>query len=231
MAISSAQAARPFDAALVVRDTAGDGLRLASAIAEAHAATRVVVLVEWGAFVEDDMLERLRLAGQISLPGSSTRAARGDRRPRPRGRRRRGTATADADAPLVLVVDDNVINRRVAHHQLARLGYRVIEAENGREALTRAAASAPAAILMDIEMPVMDGYEATRRLRDAERGVARAGDRPDRARHRRLSRARDAGRHGRLPDQAAAPRGAGRDAAPLPAGRSSTRARPVGAPV
>ncbi len=130
------------------------------------------------------------------------------------------TTAATADAPLVLVVDDNVINRRVAHHQLARLGYRVIEAENGREALTRAAASSPAAILMDIEMPVMDGYEATRRLRDAERGDrARAGDRPDRARHRRLSRARAAGRHGRLPHQAAAPRGTGRHAAPLPARR------------
>jgi two-component system, sensor histidine kinase and response regulator len=170
VAISQAQAAQPFDAALVVRDTAGDGLRLASAIAEAHATTRVVVLVEWGAFVEDDMLTRLRLAGQISLPGSSSallEAIGGGRRTVAQT----GTDTADADAPLVLVVDDNVINRRVAHHQLARLGYRVIEAENGRDALTRAATSAPAAILMDIEMPVMDGYEATRRLRDSEHGV------------------------------------------------------------
>jgi CheY-like chemotaxis protein len=170
MAISSAQAAHPFDAALVVRDTAGDGLRLASAIAEAHAATRVVVLVEWGAFVEDDLLERLRLAGQVSLPGSSTALLDAVCGP-PCRAPQAATKTADADAPLVLVVDDNVINRRVAHHQLARLGYRVIEAENGREALTRAATSAPAAILMDIEMPVMDGYEATRRLRDSERGV------------------------------------------------------------
>ncbi|MEO5823576.1 MAG: response regulator [Vicinamibacteraceae bacterium] len=172
VAMTSAQASRPFDAALVVRDTAGDGLRLASAIAETHASTRVVVLVESGAFVADDMLERLRLAGQVSLPGSSSallEAIGGRRVVVPETR----TAAAAADAPLVLVVDDNVINRRVAHHQLARLGYRVIEAENGRDALTRAAASAPAVILMDIEMPVMDGYEATRRLRDAERGASR----------------------------------------------------------
>jgi two-component system sensor histidine kinase/response regulator len=170
VAMVAAQRSQPFDAALVVRDTAGDGLRLASAIADAHTSTRVVVLVEWGAFIDDETLARLRLAGQVALPGTSSAliAAIGERRPVPAP-----AAAAAADGPLVLVVDDNVINRRVAHHQLARLGYRVIEAENGRDALTRAAAAAPDAILMDIEMPVMDGYEATRRLRDAERGTSR----------------------------------------------------------
>ena len=130
-----------------------------------------MVLVEWGAFVADDVLERLRLAGQVSLPGSSAAVleAIGPRRAAVQAR----PEPATDDAPLVLVVDDNVINRRVAHHQLKRLGYRVIEAENGREALTRAASAAPSVILMDIEMPVMDGYEATRRLRDAERGAGR----------------------------------------------------------
>jgi two-component system sensor histidine kinase/response regulator len=172
LAMTTAQASRPFDAALVVRDTAGDGLRLASAIADAHPATRVVVLVEWGAFVEDDVLERLRLSGQVALPGTSSALMAAIGEPRPLVEESRAHA-ATADAPLVLVVDDNVINRRVAHHQLARLGYRVIEAENGRDALTRAAATGPDAILMDIEMPVMDGYEATRRLRDAEVGTGR----------------------------------------------------------
>jgi two-component system, sensor histidine kinase and response regulator len=172
LAMAQAQASQPFDAALVVRDTAGDGLRLASTIAESHASTRVVVLVEWGAFVADHMLEQLRLAGQVSLPGSSSALLEAIGGPRRTVVDARRATTAD-DAPLVLVVDDNVINRRVAHHQLARLGYRVIEAENGREALTRAAAASPSVILMDIEMPVMDGYEATRRLRDAERGDRR----------------------------------------------------------
>jgi signal transduction histidine kinase/DNA-binding response OmpR family regulator len=170
-ATAADRASQPFDAALVVRDTAGDGLRLASAIAGAHPATRVVVLVEWGAFVDDETLGRLRLSGQVALPGTSNALIAAIGEPRPMVAATREAAAADA--PLILVVDDNVINRRVAHHQLARLGYRVIEAENGRDALTRAAAAGPDAILMDIEMPVMDGYEATRRLRDAERGTAR----------------------------------------------------------
>ena len=163
---------RTFDAALVVRDTAGDGLRLASAIAEAHPSTRVIVLVEWGAFVAEDVLSRLRLAAQVSLPGSSPALIEAIVRPAAPVAEVAEAAAAD-DAPLVLVVDDNVINRRVAHLQLVRLGYRVAEAENGREALARVAAAPPAAILMDIEMPVMDGYEATRRLRDSESGGAR----------------------------------------------------------
>jgi CheY-like chemotaxis protein len=171
-AIGKPPEVRPFDAALVVRDTAGDGLRLASALAEAHPSTRVIVLVEWGAFVAEDVLSRLRLAAQVSLPGSSPALIEAIARP-PATERAPVAAAAPDDAPLVLVVDDNVVNRRVAHLQLVRLGFRVAEAENGREALSRIAAAAPAAILMDIEMPIMDGYEATRRLRDSERGGAR----------------------------------------------------------
>jgi two-component system sensor histidine kinase/response regulator len=159
-----------YDGALVVRDGDGDELGFASELAARYAATRVVLLVEWGAFVDDATMERLHFAAQVSLPGSSTAlldALAGRRRPAP--------ALAEpepapaADAPLVLIVDDNLVNRRVAHHQLARLGYRVIEAENGRDAVQQVAAATPAVVLMDIEMPVMDGWEATRSLRDAER--------------------------------------------------------------
>jgi len=168
-AIREAGAAASFDVALVVRNPgADDNLPRAEALAHAHPSLRVVLLVEWGGFLGEDELQKLRLAAQSSLPVSSTSlvaAIEGQRRPLvvdpvP--------AAPVVEAPLVLVVDDNVVNRRVASLQLARLGYRVIEAENGLEAMNHVAESSPAVILMDIEMPVMDGYEATRRLRAGE---------------------------------------------------------------
>jgi signal transduction histidine kinase/CheY-like chemotaxis protein len=170
MAIRDRAAGSPFGAALVVRNPGGaDNLSRAEALAYAHPSMRVVLLVEWGGFLAEDALQQLQLAAQSSLPISSTSLVaviEGHRRP----------LTVDAvaeaalavEAPLVLIVDDNAVNRRVASLQLARLGYRVIEAENGLEAMSQVAEAMPAVILMDIEMPVMDGYEATRRLRADE---------------------------------------------------------------
>jgi CheY-like chemotaxis protein len=65
----------------------------------------------------------------------------------------------------VLVVDDSYANRAVLVDLLNPLGFEVTEAENGQEALEKATAWYPDFILMDIVMPVMDGLEAIRRLR------------------------------------------------------------------
>jgi CheY-like chemotaxis protein len=163
--LAESRGSSTFDGALVVREGGdGDGLGFASELAAGYAAMRVVLLVEWGAFVDEATLERRHLAAQVSLPGSSEAlldALDGRRRPVPA---LAATEPAPAaDAPLVLIVDDNVVNRRVAHHQLARLGYRVIEAENGRDAVQQVAAATPAVVLMDIEMPVMDGVKSSAR--------------------------------------------------------------------
>ncbi len=65
----------------------------------------------------------------------------------------------------ILVVDDKTENRSVLTNLLAPLGFVLEEAENGQAALERAAAFRPDLVLMDLVMPVMDGFEATRRLR------------------------------------------------------------------
>ncbi len=65
----------------------------------------------------------------------------------------------------ILVVDDSPINRKIAAAMLAKHGHLVESAENGREALQRLAESPYDLVLMDCQMPVMDGYEATLRLR------------------------------------------------------------------
>jgi CheY-like chemotaxis protein len=71
--------------------------------------------------------------------------------------------------PRVLIVDDYPDAREMYSEYLQYSGFDVIEAENGMEALTKAADKAPDIILMDLSLPVMDGWEATRRLKADER--------------------------------------------------------------
>jgi CheY-like chemotaxis protein len=73
--------------------------------------------------------------------------------------------TANSERPRVLVVDDYPDAREMYAEYLQFSGFDVIEAGNGMEAIARAADSAPDIILMDLSLPVMDGWEATRRLK------------------------------------------------------------------
>jgi chemosensory pili system protein ChpA (sensor histidine kinase/response regulator) len=70
---------------------------------------------------------------------------------------------------IVMVVDDSLTVRRVTQRLLAREGYRVVLAKDGVDALEHLQALTPDVMLVDIEMPRMDGFDLTRNVRDDER--------------------------------------------------------------
>jgi CheY-like chemotaxis protein len=81
-----------------------------------------------------------------------------------------GTAPSPEHTRLLLV-EDNFVNQRVATYMLAKLGFRIEVAQHGREAVERLREASYDLVLMDCRMPEMDGFEATRIIRDPASGV------------------------------------------------------------
>jgi two-component system, cell cycle response regulator DivK len=75
------------------------------------------------------------------------------------------TPTHQTAAPLILIVDDNVDAREMYAMYLEHEGFRVIEAQNGDEAVTKTRANLPALVLMDASMPRLDGWDAVKILK------------------------------------------------------------------
>ncbi len=69
--------------------------------------------------------------------------------------------------PKILLVEDNEMNRDMLSRRLQRKGYEVLIAVDGGQGLEMARSSGPDLILMDMSLPVLDGWEATRRLKAA----------------------------------------------------------------
>ena len=74
----------------------------------------------------------------------------------------------EGDEPLVLVADDDEDVRELVVFRLARAGYEVITAADGREALDLALSRRPRVCVIDVMMPELDGYEVTKRLRASD---------------------------------------------------------------
>jgi two-component system, cell cycle response regulator DivK len=70
----------------------------------------------------------------------------------------------------ILLVEDNEMNREMLSRRLERRGFQVDIAVDGEEGLEKALSSQPALILMDMSLPKMDGWEATRRIKATDQG-------------------------------------------------------------
>ncbi|HIV73386.1 MAG TPA: response regulator [Candidatus Aquabacterium excrementipullorum] len=116
---------------------------------------------------------------EFTLPLAKVMQLGGPAMPGPRGRGAprfevgpapfTGWTLSDGPPPHVLLVEDNPVNALVAEAELARLGIRVTVLGNGQEAVDWLDSEHADLVLMDCEMPVLDGLEATRRIRERER--------------------------------------------------------------
>ena len=75
------------------------------------------------------------------------------------------TSPQQAPAPLVIVADDEPVTRRLVSFKLEREGFRVTTAVHGEDLLDKIQGERPAAVLLDIMMPVSDGFSTLRRLK------------------------------------------------------------------
>ena len=178
----AAGAGMPFALALLDLNMPGvDGYQLATAIRATPAlrAMRLVLLSSSGGrsgapeeaafdgvLVKPVRQSRLYEEIQAVIAGERPMAARALPTEQA-GARRRGAI------PAVLVVEDTPINQAVAAHMLERCGFEAQVAENGRKALEALSQRTYAAVLMDCQMPELDGYETTREIRRLEQGGPR----------------------------------------------------------
>jgi CheY-like chemotaxis protein len=179
----AADLGRPFDVALVDTTLPGvDGVELAGLVrADARLAdVPVVLLTSSGQHADARAGREAVVAGHVTKPVRSAQlrivleALLGGvpAGPRPGAPGIRGAGAVDRSAATqelpLLVVEDNLVNQKVLRATLAKLGYRADVAANGYEALAALDRKRYAAVLMDCQMPHLDGYETTAILRERE---------------------------------------------------------------
>lgn len=180
--LEAAAKGRPFDIVLIdLKMPRMEGLVLAGMIKSdlRLSSARIVIMATIARHVWDDRLRSGDVAAFLTKPLLSSQlfeclqtlnrqpVESPAELPTPgRGPRRH----ADGHVIRILLAEDNMVNQTVALRQLERLGYVVDSSSNGQEALDALTTTDYDVILMDCQMPVMDGYQATAEIRKREQG-------------------------------------------------------------
>jgi two-component system, sensor histidine kinase and response regulator len=176
----------PFDVAIIDYQMPGiDGLQLARTLRSQPSLAQMplILLTSIGRNKEAEEssgiaafltkpIRRARLRGalQVLAAGSAEKDRTNVDEHGEMGQVRQPTASTQG---RILVVDDNAVNQRLTRRVVEKLGYAVDVAANGTEAIAALERRPYRLVLMDCQMPTMDGYEATRRIRQAESGQRR----------------------------------------------------------
>ena len=160
-----------------------DGLQLAERIRRDRLAPEAafVLLTSVGYHCDSESCRRLGIVQRLTKPVSPLELLEvvlraispAEALPAPAVTSETGRA-ASAEGLCLLLAEDNPVNQRLAARILEKMGHRVIVAANGREAVDLAERQTFAAILMDVQMPELDGYAATGRIREREAEIGRA---------------------------------------------------------
>ncbi len=183
----------PYDSAILDMEMPGmDGLELARRIKEdpSISSTRLMMMSSVGRHGEAEEARRTGIEAYLTKPVRQSRlydtittimaTPEGDAPTREEEKRlvaHHGLKEASARSHAhVLVAEDNAVNQKVAVKMLERLGYRADVAANGLEAVEALSRIPYSAVLMDVQMPEMDGYEATMAIRRREYAEAQQGE-------------------------------------------------------
>ncbi len=181
-ALETASENQPFELVIMDWQMPGmDGIEASRRIKNHRGLSKIPAIVMATAYGREEVMQQVEEAGlegflikpvSASMLFDAIMQAFGEARPETsrfaQRKDQEAMALENIQGARVLLVEDNEINQQVAQEILEGAGLVVAIANNGREAVERVQSSEFEAVLMDVQMPVMDGYTATRKIRNLE---------------------------------------------------------------